>query len=140
MAAIPDPGRCYYLATTRFQKLPSSCPHFLVGVPALIKHPEEATKPGKGLTPRIPPHTQIPRPVLSTLHTKPWSDLRSPASPKMLPQKGWVGTSLVALPMQGARIRSLVGKLDPTGMPQLSVCMPQLRSWRAATKEPACHN
>ena len=32
-----------------------------------------------------------------------------------------------ALPMQGARVPSLVGELDPTCMPQLRVRMPQLR-------------
>ena len=36
------------------------------------------------------------------------------------------------LPMQGAQVRSLVRELDPTRM--LRVCMPQLRSPRAATK------
>ena len=42
--------------------------------------------------------------------------------------------------MQGARVRSLVGELDPTCMPQLRVCIPQLRSPCAATKELASHN
>ena len=36
--------------------------------------------------------------------------------------------------MQGARVRSLVRELDPTFMPQLRVCMPQLRSPPTATK------
>ncbi|TEA32589.1 hypothetical protein DBR06_SOUSAS4910081, partial [Sousa chinensis] len=31
-------------------------------------------------------------------------------------------------------------ELDPTYVPQLRVCMPQLRSPRPATKEPACCN
>ena len=37
------------------------------------------------------------------------------------------------LPMQRAQVRSLVRELDPT-------CLPQLRSPRASTKEPACCN
>ena len=45
-----------------------------------------------------------------------------------------------ALPMQGAQLRSLVRELDPTCMLQLRVCMPQLRSPGAATKEPVCRN
>ena len=32
------------------------------------------------------------------------------------------------LPMQGARVRSLVGELDPACMPQLRSCVPQLKS------------
>ncbi|XP_054946847.1 nucleoredoxin-like isoform X3 [Physeter macrocephalus] len=37
---------------------------------------------------------------------------------------------------KGARVQSLVRELDPTCIPQLRVHMPQLRSPRAATKEP----
>lgn len=33
------------------------------------------------------------------------------------------------LPVRGAGVRSLVGELDPTRMPRLGVCVPQLRSW-----------
>ena len=40
------------------------------------------------------------------------------------------------LPMQGARVQSLVRELDPTCMLQLGAQLPQLRSQRAATKEP----
>ena len=36
--------------------------------------------------------------------------------------------------MQGAWVRSLVRELDPTCMPQLTVCVPQLRSPPATTK------
>ena len=42
--------------------------------------------------------------------------------------------------MQEAQVWSLVRELDPTGMPQLRVRVPQLRSPHAATKEPACRN
>ena len=52
----------------------------------------------------------------------------------------WRSGQASTLPMQGARVRSLVRELDPASMPQLRVCTPQLRSPRAATKEPACHN
>ena len=44
-------------------------------------------------------------------------------------RSGWDST----LPRQGARVRSLVRELDSTHMPQL-------RSQRAATEEPACQN
>ena len=40
------------------------------------------------------------------------------------------------LPMQGARVQSLVGEVDPTCMLQLRVRMPQLRSPHATTKIP----
>ena len=45
-----------------------------------------------------------------------------------------------ALPLQGPQVRSLVRELDPTYMPQIRVRMPQLRSPRTATKEPASYN
>lgn len=65
----------------------SSCPHFPGGVAGLIKHSgEEASKPWKGLTPQITGHTQVPRPVLSTLPTRPQTDPRSPAGPKCCPR------------------------------------------------------
>ena len=35
---------------------------------------------------------------------------------------------------RGAQVRSVVGELDPECMPQLRVCMPQLRGPHAATK------
>ena len=44
----------------------------------------------------------------------------------------------ICLPMQGARVRSLVGELDPTCMPKLRVRMLQLRIPHAATK--TCRN
>ena len=40
----------------------------------------------------------------------------------------------------GPRVRSLLRELDTTRMPQLRVCMPQLRSPWAPTKEPASRN
>ena len=57
-----------------------------------------------------------------------------------------IGTSLVAqwirlhVPNAGGPGLILVRELDPTCMLQLRVCMPQLRSPRAATKELASHN
>ena len=47
----------------------------------------------------------------------------------------WSSGQDSALPMQGARVRSLVGELDPACMPQLRVRMLQLKSPRAATKK-----
>ena len=44
----------------------------------------------------------------------------------------WCSSGLDSvLPMQGVWVRSLVGELDPTWMPQLRVCVLQLRSPRA---------
>ena len=43
-------------------------------------------------------------------------------------------------PKAGDAVQSLVRELDPTCMLQLRVCMPQLRSPLAATKESTSHN
>lgn len=65
----------------------SSCPHFPGGVAGLIKHPgEEASKPWKGLTPQITGHTQVPRPVLSTLPTRPQTDPGPRLAPNAVPE------------------------------------------------------
>ena len=39
-----------------------------------------------------------------------------------------------ALPLQGARVRSLVGELDPASMPQLKIPRAAVKIPRAATK------
>lgn len=77
----PVPRPHSYLATTRFQKLPFSCPHSPGGVSGFTKQPrEEVIKSGKVLIPQ----TATPRilwPVLRAQPGRSQKDLRSLSQP-----------------------------------------------------------
>ena len=78
-----------------------------------------------------------------TNHSLLGSEYLCPHKLHMLKSQGlpwWHSDQDPTLPMQGAQVQSMVRELDPTSMLQLRVCMPQLRSTRAATKELAGRN